>query len=79
MKVSMLRNPADSFGCKLTEGEAGEVPDAIGSKLIASGVAVRIDEPEGIKAVPESPSIAKASDATSKPRQGPQKSKSSAK
>lgn len=49
MKILMLRNAAASFGCKLSEGQTGDVDQSIAEILIARGIAV----PGEIKAVPE--------------------------
>lgn len=59
MKVTMLRNPAAKLGCKLTEGQTGEVPTDIGRELVKAGLAVCLDQaPVAIKAVPPAPAIA---------------------
>jgi alkyl sulfatase BDS1-like metallo-beta-lactamase superfamily hydrolase len=49
MKILMLRNAAASYGCKLSEGETGDVDKELADTLIARGIAV----PGEIKAVPE--------------------------
>jgi hypothetical protein len=46
MKVLMLRNPSDSLGCNLREGETGQVSQALGERLVQLGIAVVVDEPE---------------------------------
>jgi hypothetical protein len=53
MKILMLRNAAASFGCKLTEGETGDVDKSLAEALIARGIAVSAE----IKAVPEKPNV----------------------
>ena len=58
MKVRMLRNPKASIGCSLKEGQAGDVDDSLGSELVKIGVAISLDEPQAIKAVPPKPAIA---------------------
>jgi len=54
----MLRNPSDSFGCELKEGETGDVRKDLAERLIAQGIAVAVQEE--VKAVAEKPSIADA-------------------
>jgi hypothetical protein len=49
MKILMLRNAAASYGCKLSEGESGDVDKELAETLIARGIAVHGE----IKAVPE--------------------------
>ena len=62
MKVFMLRNAASHFGCSLREKETGTVSDQLGNRLLAAGIAVRIDEPlpPVIQTVPPPPAIAEA-------------------
>lgn len=66
MKIQLLRNPAKSLGCKLREGETGEVEDSLGKILVKSNLAVSLEpSPDtSMKAVPAAPAIseAKASD-----------------
>jgi hypothetical protein len=56
-KITMLRNPALAYGCDLKEGETGDVDDVLASVLIGRDIAVAVDVPKVIKAVPEVPSI----------------------
>jgi hypothetical protein len=56
-KVTMLRNPASSAKCNLSEGETGYVPSSQAEWLVAMGLAVLVDAPKEIKAIPEEPSI----------------------
>ena len=44
MRILMLRNPAESLGCKLTEGGTGEVSTELGEKLVRLGIAVVLEE-----------------------------------
>ena len=66
MKITLLRNPAASYGCSLLEGETGDVSTSLGEQLVAIGVAVALvsDEPKylpkKVKGVPKNPEIAKA-------------------
>lgn len=62
----MLRNPAANVGCRLQEGESGEVHDNLGRTLVAAGLAKCLDQPpevivtipdEPIKAVPHDPPV----------------------
>lgn len=39
MKITMLRNPAKSLGCKLTEGQTGDVDAETGKRMIDLGIA----------------------------------------
>lgn len=55
MKVLMIRNPAAKAGCKLQEGETGDVPDALGKSLVANGLAQCLDPPKAIAAIPDRP------------------------
>lgn len=56
-KVTMLRNPASSAKCNLSEGETGDVPSSQAEWLIAMGLAVLVDTPKEIKGVPDRPSL----------------------
>jgi len=38
MKITMLRNPAKSLGCKLTEGQTGDVDAETGKRMIDLGI-----------------------------------------
>ena len=62
MKVTILRNPGESWNCELTEGQTGTVDDPLGKQLVAAGIAIEIVEPkpkaEAIKAVPSASAIA---------------------
>ena len=70
MKVFMLRNPADHFGCPLREKQTGTVRDAVGQSLVAAGIAMRIDpdpEPEPkpapiVQTIAKPPEVAVAAD-----------------
>lgn len=66
MKVLMLRNPAANVGCRLEEGETGDVPDNMGRVLVSAGLAKCLDPPpetiatipaKSIEAVPPDPII----------------------
>ena len=67
----MLRNPAASIGCRVAEGETGEVPDSLGQQLVSQGLAICLDQPTEpapvVRAVPESPAIAEAMESQIKP------------
>jgi hypothetical protein len=39
MKITMLRNPARSLGCKLAEGQTGDVDAETGKRMIDLGIA----------------------------------------
>jgi hypothetical protein len=39
MKITMLRNPAKSLGCNLTEGQTGDVDAETGKRMIDLGIA----------------------------------------
>jgi hypothetical protein len=58
----MLRNAAAILGCRIPEGETGEVDGVTGKKLVALGLAICLDEPPKpmpvIQAVPDPPVIA---------------------
>ena len=45
MKVKMKRSAGDGFGCRLLEGETGEVSQQVGEKLVAYGIAEHIPDP----------------------------------
>lgn len=65
MKIQLLRNPAASVGCKLSEGETGEVSDSLGSQLVQMGIARKIAteesaKPKKVKGVAKTPDISKA-------------------
>ena len=67
MKVLMLRNPAASVGCPLSEGETGELAGNLGRSLVSKGLAVCLDKqpepnPEPIKAIPDQPAIAETAE-----------------
>lgn len=57
-KITMLRNPAAVYGCSLKEGETGDVEEPLARVLVERSIAVVVDMPKEIKAVPEPPSIA---------------------
>jgi len=61
MQVLMLRNPRADLGCKLKEGEIGEVSDLLAKELIGLRIAQEHTkkEPE-ILGVAKAPKIAKA-------------------
>jgi len=83
VKVRMLRNPAASVGCRVAEGETGEVPDNLGRQLVSQGLAVCLDPPlkpkpelkpepkpepvPVVRAIPEPPAIAEAKGTEIKP------------
>jgi hypothetical protein len=67
--VKMLRNPANSMGCQLLEGETGEVGSDLADMLIAKGLAV-VAIPDEIKAVPDPPSIVAPKQSTTGPLSG---------
>ncbi len=65
----MLRNPAASLHCDLSEGQIGNVKNELGEKLVKLGLAEPVSEPSkqqvkrektDIQAVPSKPSVAKA-------------------
>jgi len=68
----MLRNPAASVGCRVAEGETGEVPDNLGRQLVSQGLAICLNLPPQpkpevkpepvplVRAIPEPPAIAEA-------------------
>jgi hypothetical protein len=57
MKITMLRNPAASFGCKLGEGQTGDIDKELAERLIELNIAVPFVKEEKIKGVPEEPQI----------------------
>lgn len=74
MKVKMLRNAASSLGCRIPEGQTGDVDDVTGKKLVAFGLAVCLDPPlhppkaaPVILAVPDAPAISEAKPAAIQP------------
>jgi hypothetical protein len=80
VKVRMLRNPAASYGCRVAEGETGEVPDNLGRQLVSQGLAECLDPPPAaepeppppepapvVRAIPEPPAIAEAKATEIKP------------
>ena len=63
MRIKLLRNPADSLGCRIAEGESGEIDDAIGRQLVSLGIAIEIEQPKPapvVRAVPDEPAIAES-------------------
>jgi len=70
MNITMLRNAASKYGCKLMEGETGEIDDKLAEELIADRIAVaavatvvepaaepvKADE-KSVKAVAKTPAI----------------------
>lgn len=61
MKVTMIRTPAASFNCPLSEGETGDLNQPLAERLIGLGLAEqstestdRKDHPE-LRGVPEDP------------------------
>ena len=58
MNITMLRNAASKYGCKLMEGETGEVPDALAQELIDAKIAepAKVEE-KSVKGVPKTPAI----------------------
>lgn len=53
----MLRNPSSAFGCKLHEGETGEIEQSLAETLVKMSVAVILEQPKKIQAVPDPPAI----------------------
>ena len=82
MKVKMLRNAASSIGCRIPEGETGEVDSVTGKKLVAFGLAICLDEPPKpmpvIQAVPDPPVIADPKPPTIQPAKTEPKSSAKA-
>jgi hypothetical protein len=63
LKVQLLRNPAAELGCRIQEGESGEIDDPIGHRLISLGIAIEIEQPKPVpvvRAIPDEPAIAEA-------------------
>jgi hypothetical protein len=67
MEILLLRNPSISLGCKLKEGETGNVSKELGGRLVALGIAVEIErelKPKKasapLKGVSPKPSVADA-------------------
>jgi hypothetical protein len=64
VKVFLKRNPADALGCRIAEGETGDVDANLGRQLVALGIADCLDPPPEpapvVRAVPEAPAIAEA-------------------
>lgn len=56
MKITMLRNAAAKFGCKLSEGETGEMENEVAQQLIDARIAVPAEE-KTVKAVAKTPAI----------------------
>jgi len=56
MKITMLRNAAAKFGCKLSEGETGEVDNELAQELVDAKIAVPAEE-KSVKAVAKTPAI----------------------
>jgi hypothetical protein len=71
MKVKMLINAPRQLGCKLTEGETGEVSKKLGDRLIALGIASPVSPPKPLRAVPEPAAIAKPEPPAITPTQEP--------
>lgn len=63
MKITMLRNAAAHIGCKLQEGQTGEVDADLGQRLVAMGIAV---EGKEIQAVAKTPEVSKSKSNASK-------------
>jgi len=58
MKITMLRNAAKHFGCTLSEGETGEVEDALGAELVNARIAEHVKaEEKSVKGVAKTPAI----------------------
>lgn len=55
--ITMLRNPAKSFGCPLFEGDTGPVDSALARQLVSLGLAVEAGPLKQVRGVPESPTI----------------------
>lgn len=66
MKVTMLRSPAKSLGCDLTEGETGIVSKALGEKLIGLRIAEDEDDKKtavkGVSKTAEVKGVTKSTD-----------------
>ena len=75
----MLRNPADSLGCRIAEGETGEVDDALGCHLVSLGIAIEQPNPAPVvRAIPDEPAIAESKEAEIAPAKDEQKAESRA-
>ena len=59
MQVLMIRNPRHDLGCKLQEGEVGEVSDSLGAELVKLRIAEEVTKKE-ILGVAKAPKISKA-------------------
>lgn len=59
MQVLMLRNPRHDLGCKLQEGDIGEVSESLGAELVKLGIAQEVTKKE-ILGVAKAPKISKA-------------------
>lgn len=57
-KVTMLRNPSSAYGCDLKEGETGFIDDALASDFVSKSIAIIVEPPKVIQAVPAAPVIA---------------------
>lgn len=73
-QVKMLRNAAERVGCKLSEGETGDVSDELAAVLVSSGVAELLN-PKTIKAVATEPEL-KGVDETPEPIKAPAETES---
>ena len=63
MRIKLLRSPAAALGCRIAEGESGEIDDAIGRQLVSLGIAIEIEQPKPapvVRAVPDEPAIAES-------------------
>jgi hypothetical protein len=58
MKIKLLRNAPRQLGCKLTEGETGEVSKRLADRLIDLGIAEPVGPSKQLRAVPEPVAIA---------------------
>lgn len=67
MKIKMLRNPASTYKCELTEGQAGDVSDDLAKTLIDAKIAEPATKatPTEIKAV-EAPAAIQTSNSSKK-------------
>ena len=68
MKIQLLRNPAASVGCKIREGETGEVSDSLGGQLVQMGIAREIATEEAVEAKPQKVKGVAKTPEVSKPR-----------
>lgn len=58
MNITMLRNAASKYNCKLMEGETGEVDDKLAQELIDAKIAEPAKaEEKSVKAVAKTPAI----------------------